>query len=72
MVWATDGAYKGIPLKYPPISRPDPDTMASVNEKWEEYGILPTKEYIGKNVGVFHNWWTKEFIEGLKKLKITR
>jgi 4-hydroxy-3-polyprenylbenzoate decarboxylase len=70
MVWATEGVDKGIPLKFPPVSRPDPRTMELVNKRWDEYGVKPMED-IAVN-GIWPNWWTPEFIDDLKKLKITR
>ena len=37
---------KGIPLKFPPTTRPRSDVALNVNRRWEELGIQPTEAAI--------------------------
>jgi 4-hydroxy-3-polyprenylbenzoate decarboxylase len=70
-VWATKGVGKGIPLKFPPVCRPDSDTMDMVNKRWEEYGINPMKDFTGNSKGMFAHWWNSDIIDAIRRLKIT-
>ena len=69
-IWGADGVGKGIPLKFPPTSRPRSNTALEVNRRWEEYGIRPTRRYIGKPEGMFKHWWNDEEIIAARDLKV--
>ncbi|OGL02660.1 MAG: hypothetical protein A3D33_00445 [Candidatus Rokubacteria bacterium RIFCSPHIGHO2_02_FULL_73_26] len=69
-IWGADGVGKGIPLKFPPTSRPRSDTALRVNQRWSELGIQPTSRYIGKPEGIFKRWWEDAEIIAARDLKI--
>lgn len=70
-MWAREGVNKGEPLRFPPVARPDPETMERINARWDRYDIKPVERYIGKGKGLFAHWWSPEFIEGIKCKRIT-
>lgn len=57
-IWGSEGVNKGVPLNFPPTSRPAQETIDLVNAKWDLYGIRPVQTYIGNPVGIMRNWWT--------------
>ena len=69
-IWGTEGVGKGIPLKFPPSTRPATKTCLEVNRKWDSYGIKPTKEYMGSPEGMMRHWWTDEEIQRVIDLKV--
>lgn len=62
-IWGTDGVKKGIPLKFPPSTRPQTELALKVNEEWDKYRIKPTEKYIGRAVGMMSHWWDSEEIK---------
>ncbi len=69
-IWGSDGMGKGVPLKFPPTTRPATQGCLDVNKKWDNYGIEPTKEYIGTSEGMMRHWWSDEEIEKVMSLKV--
>jgi 4-hydroxy-3-polyprenylbenzoate decarboxylase len=69
-IWGTEGVGKGIPLKFPPTTRPRSNAALEVNRRWEEYGIRPTPRYIGKPEGMFKHWWKDQEIIAARDLKV--
>ena len=69
-IWGTEGVGKGIPLKFPPSTRPASQICLDVNKKWDSYGIKPTKEYMGSPEGMMRHWWTDEEIQRVIDLKV--
>lgn len=69
-IWGTDGVGKGIPLKFPPTTRPATETALKVNANWDSYGIERTKEYIGSPEGMMKHWWTDEEIQKVISLQV--
>ena len=69
-IWGSDGVGKGIPLKYPPTTRPRSDVALNVNRRWAELGIKPTERYIGRPEGIFKHWWSDEEIIAARDLKV--
>lgn len=72
-VWGTKGVGKGIPLKFPPTTRPGLDMMDKVNSRWDKYRIQPMAKISdpGMPYGLLPEWWDSENIEAVKTLKIT-
>lgn len=62
-IWGTDGVKKGIPLKFPPTTRPQTELALKVNEEWNKYGVNPTARYIGRAEGMMKHWWNSEEIK---------
>jgi UbiD family decarboxylase len=69
-IWGSEGVRKGVPLKFPPTTRPQTATAALVNERWERYGVRPVERYIGRPEGMFKHWWEPEEIERVRSLKV--
>ncbi len=69
-IWGTDGVKKGIPLKFPPTTRPQNELALKVHEEWEKYAINPTEKYIGRPVGMMKHWWDPEEIKRVIRREI--
>ncbi len=69
-IWGTEGVGKGIPLKFPPTTRPATNTCLMVNQKWDKYGIDRTQEYIGSPEGMMRHWWSNEEIQKVMSLQV--
>lgn len=69
-IWSTDGIGQGVPLKFPPSTRPRSDVALEVNRRWAELGIQPTEQYIGRPEGMFKHWWNEDEIEAARDLKV--
>lgn len=69
-IWGSEGVRKGVPLKFPPTTRPQTAIAELVNERWEQYGIGPVDRYIGRPEGMFKHWWNPQEIEKVRSLKV--
>ena len=69
-VWGSEGVKKGVPLKFPPTTRPMTERALLVNREWDKYGIRPTAKYIGRPEGMMKHWWNPEEIEKAMHLKV--
>jgi len=69
-VWGSEGIKKGVPLKYPPTTRPMTQRALDVNRQWDQYGIAPTPKFIGRPEGMMKHWWNPEEIEKAMNLKV--
>ncbi|MEW6665405.1 MAG: UbiD family decarboxylase [Thermodesulfobacteriota bacterium] len=56
-IWGSEGVNKGVPLSFPPTTRPSDKMIRAVNQKWGQYGISPVTRFIGNPVGIMRNWW---------------
>ena len=64
-IWGTEGVKKGIPLKFPPTTRPQTEIALKVHEEWDSYGIKPTPKFIGRPEGMMKHWWDSKEIQKL-------
>jgi len=64
-IWGTEGVKKGIPLKFPPTTRPQTEIALKVHEEWDSYGIKPTPKFIGRPEGMMKHWWDSKEIQRL-------
>ena len=69
-IWGSEGVGKGIPLKFPPTTRPAYNTSLMVNQRWDKYGIDRTKEFIGSPEGMMRHWWSDEEIQKVMSLEV--
>lgn len=69
-VWSTEPEGRGLPLKFPPSTRPATETCLRVNGRWDQFNIRPTKEYIGSPEGMMRHWWTDEEIRKVLEHKV--
>jgi len=69
-IWSTEPDGKGLPLKFPPTTRPATQTCLTVNERWGQYGIERTKGYTGAPVGMMKHWWSDEEIRKVMSLEV--
>ena len=69
-IWGSEGVGKGVPMKFPPSTRPATQTALDVNKRWDHYAINPTDEYIGQPEGMMRHWWSDEEIEKVMTLKV--
>ncbi|MFQ6672077.1 MAG: UbiD family decarboxylase, partial [Candidatus Tectimicrobiota bacterium] len=69
-IWGTEGVKQGIPLKFPPTTRPRTSMAARVNQEWDQYAVRPTEKYIGRPEGMMKHWWDPEEIEKAMTLKV--
>ncbi|MGD9924541.1 MAG: UbiD family decarboxylase [Pseudorhodoplanes sp.] len=56
-IWGSEGVNKGEPQKYPPTTIPETELIKQVNARWDEYGINPTRNFIGTSKGMMSVWW---------------
>jgi 4-hydroxy-3-polyprenylbenzoate decarboxylase len=56
-IWGSEGVNKGEPQKFPPTTIPDREQITKVNARWSEFGIAPTRHYIGTAQGMMRAWW---------------
>lgn len=59
-IWGSEGVNKGVPLNYPPTTRPDPELVKRINRNWADYGIKPAESFIGSPGGMMEHWWQEE------------
>jgi 3-polyprenyl-4-hydroxybenzoate decarboxylase len=69
-VWGSEGVKKGVPLKFPPTTRPMTQRAQQVNQQWDKYGIQPTQKFIGRPEGMMKHWWNPDEIEKAMNLKV--
>ena len=69
-IWTSEPQGKGVPLKFPPTTRPSTQTALDINKNWDDYGIKGTEEYIGTPNGMMKHWWSDEEIEKVMSLKV--
>jgi 4-hydroxy-3-polyprenylbenzoate decarboxylase len=69
-VWSTEPEGRGLPLKFPPSTRPGTETCLRVNGRWDQFNIQPTKDYIGSPEGMMRHWWTDEEIRKVLEHKV--
>jgi UbiD family decarboxylase len=69
-VWSSEPEGRGVPLKFPPTTRPASQTCLNVNQRWSEFQIKPTKEYIGSPEGMMRHWWSDEEIRKVIERKV--
>ena len=51
-------------------TRPANETCLQVNERWGQYGIERTKEFIGAPEGMMKHWWQDEEIQRVIDLEV--
>ena len=59
-----------MPLKFPPTTRPATETCLGVNQRWGQYGIQGTRDYIGSPEGMMKHWWGDEEIQKVIDLEV--
>lgn len=69
-IWGSEGVGKGIPMKFPPTTRPATQICLDVNHRWNRYGINPTRDYIGSSEGMMRHWWSDEEIQKVMSLQV--
>ncbi len=69
-VWSSGPNGTGIPLKFPPSTRPATETCLRVNQQWGQYGIGRTEEFIGTPEGMMRHWWSDEEIQRVIDLDV--
>jgi 3-polyprenyl-4-hydroxybenzoate decarboxylase len=69
-VWSTEPEGRGLPLKFPPSTRPATETCLRVNERWSQFSINRTPEYIGSPEGMMRHWWSDEEIRKVISHKV--
>jgi UbiD family decarboxylase len=69
-VWSTEPEGRGLPLKFPPSTRPATETCLRVNSRWNQLNIQPTAKYIGSPEGMMRHWWSDEEIRKLIEHKV--
>ncbi len=69
-VWSTEPEGRGLPLKFPPSTRPATETCLRVNERWSQFSINRTPDYIGSPEGMMRHWWSDEEIRKVISHKV--
>lgn len=69
-VWSTEPEGRGLPLKFPPSTRPATETCLRVNSRWNQLNIQPTAKYIGSPEGMMRHWWSDEEIRKVIEHKV--
>jgi 4-hydroxy-3-polyprenylbenzoate decarboxylase len=69
-VWSTEPEGRGLPLKFPPSTRPATETCLRVNGRWDQLDIHPTRHYIGSPEGMMRHWWRDEEIRKVLEHKV--
>ncbi len=69
-VWSTEPEGRGLPLKFPPSTRPATETCLRVNQRWGQFDIRPTDDYIGSPEGMMRHWWSDEEIRKVLDRKV--
>lgn len=69
-VWSTEPEGRGLPLKFPPSTRPATETCLRVNHRWDQFDIRPTNNYIGSPEGMMRHWWSDEEIRKVIERKV--
>lgn len=69
-VWSSGPDGTGVPLKFPPSTRPATETCLKVNKRWDEYGIERVGDYIGAPEGMMRSWWKDEEIQRVIDLEV--